>query len=122
MRGIPFGNDSDPAASFWLIVFLIISAILVYVLNKLTNGFIFAYSRTKINKNLVAFLRHVHAFGALIPAFILPNNYLVRIKSFRILFEQSGMWIAVFVAIIFTILLIILGILLTLVFKNRAVK
>ena len=122
MRGIPSGSNHDPVADFWLLVFIIISLVLVYGLHRLTNGFIFAYSKAKVNKNLIAFLRYVHALGALIPAFILTNNYLVKIKSFRILFEQNGIWIGVFVMIIFTLLLIMLGIILTLLLKNKIVK
>lgn len=117
MRGIP-GGDVDPVADFWLVVFIVTSGVILFVIHKLTNGFIFAYSKSKVNKNLLQLLRYVHFVGAAIPAFFLPNNYLIEFKTFEILFKQNGIWIGISITVIFITLMILIGILLTLLLKR----
>lgn len=118
MRGIP-GGDVDPVADFWLVVFIVTSGVILFVIHKLTDGYIFAYSKAKVNKNLIEFLKYFHFISTLILAFFLPNNYLIRFKFFQILIKQDDIWIGISVVVLFIILMVLVGILLTLLLKRK---
>jgi len=107
----------DPIVDFWLCAFLIGAAGISYAANKLTNGFAFAYRKADISVGLKSALSSVHFLSATIVAFILPNNYLFKFKTFHLLYKYNALGIPISVMIALFVLLILIGCLITFIVK-----
>lgn len=113
---IPFGRLFSsrrrmPPEIFILALIVAIAGLLAYLISK---GYALAYYyKSKLSKSSKDILITLHGIISILPGFILPNNFLVKIHFFENLYSKNALWIPVSMIVIMLILVTITGILIT---------
>ncbi|MFT4545431.1 MAG: hypothetical protein ACI9EQ_001905 [Bacteroidia bacterium] len=102
------------------LVIMVFFIILGFVMNKLTGGFVFGYTKSHLSDKWKAYVLVFHCFGALAVGVILPNVVLDRFVYFQQLFEQDKTMIPISMVVGVVVLFLVFGVALSLLFRRKS--
>jgi amino acid transporter len=112
-----FVPTKDKNATIWLFAIAISMILVIFILNKISGGFLFRYRKSKIYPFLRDLLVIIHIFGALLMALLLPNSVLIDYPYFMSIYEQNPLLIPLSMLVLFFGLFLIFGLLFGMIFN-----
>jgi hypothetical protein len=100
--------DSDNR--LWIFIILGITIAVTILVNVLSGGFIFKYTKSKIRSKTKETLVTVHFLASIILAISLPNMVLKDYQYFENLYRKSEAMIPITMILILFVMLLLLGI------------
>ncbi len=99
-------------ASRWILYLLVILLVsIAFLFNKITGGYLFRYMKKVRSRETANFLLAIQWIFSMLPALILPNNFLTGYRFFHDLYDKNEWWIPASMIGILCICLLTMGIL-----------